>query len=163
MHVRPARDDDAPAIASNYSYFVERSVATFDTWPTSAENRRDWMATFSATGPHRLFVAVDDGEVVGYACSSPYRSHPAFAETVEFSVYIAASAHGNGVGSALYERLISELQAERVHRAVVGIALPNDASVRLHERFGFERGGVFDEYAHKNGPRISSVWMQRRL
>ncbi|MEM8620453.1 MAG: N-acetyltransferase family protein [Actinomycetota bacterium] len=163
MDVRAARDDDAPAIDAIYSYFVERGFATFDTSPMTAEHRRAWMATFSATGPHRLMVAVDDGEVVGYVCSSPYRSHSAFDETVEFSVYIASMAHGRGAGSALYERLIAELEHEPVHRAVVGIALPNDASVRLHERFGFERIGVFDEYAAKNGVRISSVWMQRRF
>ncbi|MEM9517205.1 MAG: N-acetyltransferase family protein [Actinomycetota bacterium] len=163
MRVRAATEGDAAAIATIYSHHVEHGYATFDTAPVSAANRREWMATFGASGPHRLLVATDGDRVDGYACSAPYRPHPAFDETVEFSVYVAPNALGCGVGSALYERLISELEQEPVHRALVGIALPNDASMRLHRRFGFEEVGVFDEYATKGATRISSVWMQRRL
>ncbi|MEO1056310.1 MAG: N-acetyltransferase family protein [Actinomycetota bacterium] len=163
VQVRPADDGEAEAIAAIYSHHVEHGYATFDTAPVSAVDRRAWMQTFAPTGPHQLLVAVDGDRLDGYACSSPYRSHSAFDETVEFSVYVAPNAIGRGVGSALYERLIAALERESVHRALVGIALPNDASVRLHERFGFERVGVFEEYAEKHGERISSVWMQRRF
>ena len=76
--------------------------------------------------------------------------------------FIPAAA-GSGVGSALYGRLFAELAGLGLHRAVVGIALPNEPSIRLHARFGFAPVGVFDEYAHKNGRAVSSQWMQRAM
>jgi phosphinothricin acetyltransferase len=76
---------------------------------------------------------------------------------------VAPDASGRGVGSELYERLFADLAGLGLHRAVVGIALPNEASVRLHARFGFRPVGVFDEYACKNGRLISSQWMERAM
>jgi phosphinothricin acetyltransferase len=108
-------------------------------------------------------VARDATRLLGWCSSQPYRAHPAFARTVETSVYIAPDAAGTGVGSALYRRLFDDLAGQGLHRAVVGIALPNEPSVRLHARFGFRPVGVFDEYAHKHGRAISSQWMQRSL
>lgn len=116
---------------------------------------------FQTTGPHRLLVA-DDGKVRGYAASIPYRDHPAFAHTVEFSVYVSPAHTRRGLGVRLYQRLLEELEFEPIHRVVVGIAIPNDASIRLHRRLGFEEIGVFDEYAEKWGERVSSIWMQLR-
>jgi phosphinothricin acetyltransferase len=80
---------------------------------------------------------------------------------VELGIYLAPDRVGQGLGTQLYARLIDELATEPVHRAVAAIALPNEASVRLHRRFGFEDVGTFDEYATKWGRRISSLWMQR--
>ena len=121
------------------------------------------MAAFSDNGPHRLLVARDGDRLAGWCSSQPYRTHPAFARTIETSVYAAPDAAGSGVGSALYARLFDDLAGLGLHRAVVGIALPNEPSVRLHARFGFRTVGVFDEYAHKNGRAISSQWMQRAM
>jgi phosphinothricin acetyltransferase len=70
---------------------------------------------------------------------------------------------GRRVGTSLYRELFESIATEGLHRAVVGIALPNDASVRLHKKLGFLEVGVFDEYASKNGEYISSLWMQRSL
>jgi phosphinothricin acetyltransferase len=127
------------------------------------EDRANWLKTFDRTGPHRLLVAEDQQELVGYACSNPYRNHVSFAETVEFSISLSPERTGQGLGTRLYAELIEELRSARVHRAVAGIALPNEASVRLHQRFGFQAVGVFDEYAKKWGRYISSLWMQRPL
>ena len=108
-------------------------------------------------------MARDGASLLGYCSSQAYRAHPAFARTIETSIYVAPDAAGRGVGSALYERLFAALAGEGLHRAVVGIALPNDASIRLHERFGFRTVGVFGEYAYKNGRAVSSQWMQRAM
>jgi phosphinothricin acetyltransferase len=68
-----------------------------------------------------------------------------------------------GIGSALYHVLLDSLRSEDIHVAVAGIALPNDASVALHRKFGFTEVGIFEEYAIKRGAYVSSLWMQRRL
>jgi phosphinothricin acetyltransferase len=101
--------------------------------------------------------------VLGWAASGPYRDHPAFARTVEFSVYVHPRHRGASVASALYSSLLDDLASQDVHLAVAGIALPNDASGALHRKFGFTDVGVFDEYAIKHESYISSLWMQRRL
>jgi phosphinothricin acetyltransferase len=161
--VRAAQPDDLAQLVAIYNYYVEHSTATFDTEVTSVQDRRAWFETFSGAGPHRLLVAAEGEQVVGCASSSPYRAHPAFTQTVEVSVYIAPAARSTGVGSALYGRLFEELRSAALHLAVSGIALPNDASVALHRKFGFTDVGVFEEYATKGGAYISSLWMQRRL
>ncbi len=165
MEVRVARRADLEAILEVYNHYVSNGVATFDEHPLALEDRLPWFETFATRGPYRLLVACDSSadRVCGYACSSQYRPHASFSKTVEFTVYVAEAHTGQGVGASLYERLLDELDGEPVHRAVVGIALPNDASVRLHRRFGFTEIGVFDEYATKWGRYVSSVWMQRPL
>lgn len=142
---------------------MEHSSATFDTEPVAVASRAAWFDSFSDTGPHRLLVACDGERVIGCASSGSYREHPAFARTVEFSVYLDPTYRGGGVGSALYGSLLEQISSADVHLAVAGIALPNDASVALHRKFGFADVGVFDEYATKRGEYISSLWMQRRL
>jgi L-amino acid N-acyltransferase YncA len=96
-----------------------------------------------------------------YAASQRYRDHDAFRETVEVSVALHAGYRSQGVGSALYRALFDRLAGEPVHVAVAAIAMPNDASVALHRKFGFTEVGTFREYAVKNGRYISSFWMQR--
>jgi phosphinothricin acetyltransferase len=150
-----------------YNHYVEHSLATFDTEPVTVESRKAWFDAFSDQGPYRLLVACapDDQEerVLGCASSGPYRQHPAFRSTVEVSVYLDPEVRAKGVGSSLYRVLLDALRSEEVHVAVAGIALPNDASVALHRKFGFTEVGVFEEYAVKNGAYVSSVWMQLRL
>ena len=164
VQVRGATEADLEAIGEIYNHYVVSSYATFDEVPRPSEEWRHWWATYRDSGPYRVGVAVDDGgTVLWYACSSPYRAHPSFAETVELSVYISPGHQGEGTGSALYQWLFGELAAENLHRVVAGIALPNDASIALHRRFGFTEIGVFDEYARVWDRYVSSVWMQRAL
>ncbi len=161
--VRPARRSDVAALAAIYNHYVEHSVATFDTEPVSVADRAAWLESFSEAGPFRLLVAAAADRVLGCASSNRYRAHPAFAHTVELSIYLDPGGRGQGVGSLLYGALLDELRSEPLHLAVAGIALPNDASVALHRKFGFTDVGILDEYAVKNGAYISSLWMQRRL
>jgi phosphinothricin acetyltransferase len=161
--VRPARQDDLAALVRIYNHYIAHSIATFDTEPTTIESRLPWFNTFSEVGPHQLLVATAGDRVLGYASSSPYRTHPAFSQTVELSAYVDPDARANGIGSALYRALVGALRTQSVHVALAAIALPNDASVALHRRFGFAEVGTFDEYATKNSAYISSVWMQLHL
>jgi len=160
---RPARRDDLPRLVEIYNHYVEHSISTFDTRPATVDDRLPWFKTFSEKGPHRLLVAVDGDQVVGCASSSPYRSHPAFARTVEVGIYLDPEFLGRGIGSALYAALFDALMNEDIHVALAGIALPNEASVALHRKFGFTEVGVFRGYATKNGAYITSLWMERQL
>jgi phosphinothricin acetyltransferase len=161
--VRAACIADLSSLLQIYNHYVRNSYATFDERQATLEERRTWFSEYREAGPFRLLVAEREGEVIGYASSSPYRSHPAFRSTVETSIYLAPEAVGAGVGRALYTELFSALSSEPVHRALAGIALPNPASVALHHRFGFRRVGVFHEYASKGGTRVSSVWMEKAM
>ncbi len=155
--------EDLPAILEIYNQSMTTGNSNFDSRPSTVGERAAWFDAFSTTGPHRLLVARNGGTVLGYACSRPYRSHEAFRETVEFSILLDSSARGKGVGPRLYSVLFEILADEPVHVALSGIALPNDASLALHRKFGFTEVGVFREYASKDGGYISSLWMQRLL
>ena len=162
VKITAGAEDDLVAIVGILNYAAANSIARFETQPVSVAERRDWFGQFSATGPYRLVVARDGDQVRGYACSQRYRDLEAFRETVEVSIALDAGSRGQGVGTALYRALFDRLDLEpSVHVALAGIALPNDASLALHRKFGFAEVGTFREYAIKNGQYISSVWMQR--
>lgn len=161
--VRLASRGDLPELVSIYNYYATNSHATFDTDPVTLDSRTSWFDGFSETGPHRLLVAAEGGRVLGCASSAPYREHPAFARTVEVGIYLHPDVRSRGIGSALYRPLLDNLRSENIHVALAGIALPNDASIALHRKFGFTEVGVFENYAVKNGTYISSAWMQLQL
>ena len=163
VEIRPGTEDDLAAIVEILNETAANSIASFDSRPTTVAERRAWFDRFAATGPYRLLVARRGERVLGYACSQRYRDHEAFRETVEVSIALDAGCRGRGVGTLLYRELFDSLAGEPVHVAVAGIALPNDASVALHRRFGFAEVGTFSEYAVKNGRYLSSVWMQRLM
>ena len=158
--VRPAVDDDAAAVAEIYNHYVLTSHATFDVEPVGVDERREWLAQH-AGGRHRVFVAVGDGRVIGFAGSRPYRTRPAYETSVETSVYIEPAFVGRGAGTALYRVLFEAIEGEDVHRALAGIGLPNDASIALHERFGFRRVGTFNEQGRKFDRYWDVDWYER--
>ena len=163
LTVEPGREGDLPAITDILNYTIMNSNATLATQPITVADRREWFGRFSGTGPFRLFVARRGNRVLGYAASQPYREHAAFRETVEVSIALDVASRGQGVGTALYRRLLDCLAGEPVHVALAGIVLPNDASIALHRKLGFTEVGIFHEYAVKNGQYLSAVWMERRL
>jgi phosphinothricin acetyltransferase len=163
LHIRAARSSDLIALTEIHNYYVLHSNATFDTRPLNADERQLWLEKYAKTGPYRLLVAEENKQILGYVSSHRYREHTAFTKTIETSIYLVPECQGKGVGSALYTRLFEELSKQDLHLALAGIALPNPASVALHQKFGFKEVGTFEEYAVKNGVFISSVWMQKKL
>lgn len=161
--IRHAVPADLPGLVELRNHYVLNSRATFDTELHTVDSLRPWLQGYATQGRYQLLVADVSGVVAGYCCSQPYRAHPAFARTIETSIYIAPGCTNQGLGRALYESLFHALRDEGLHRAYVGIALPNPGSVALHARFGFREVGVFHEYAEKHGERVSSVWMERAL
>lgn len=159
--LRAGREGDLSALTDIYNHHVRHGYATFDEVEVSANERRPWWTTYTPTGPHQLFVAVDGDHVLGYATSSPYRMHPAFRQTVETSIYLAPEAIGKGLGGKLYDTLLASLVDTEARRVVAAVALPNDASMALHLSRGFAIVGTFTNYAIKNGHQISSTWLER--
>jgi L-amino acid N-acyltransferase YncA len=151
--VRPVRADDAVAIAALYNNYVLGSVATFEVVPVDAPDMGRRIAKVLALGLPWL-VAEDDtlaadaaSTVIGYAYAGPFRDRAAYDHTLETTVYIDSGATGRGVGTALYSALFSALEDltpeqsphAPVHALLALLALPNEASVALHERFGMTK------------------------
>jgi len=162
--IRAATVADLPALTRIYNYYVENTTITFDLRPFAPEERRAWFDDHAPSGRHRLLVAVDgSGACVGYASTSRWRPKAAYETTVEASVYCDPNAVGRGYGSALYGALFESIASEDVHRIVAGVSLPNPASIRLHERFGFQSVGVFHNVGRKFDRYWDVAWFERPL
>jgi phosphinothricin acetyltransferase len=163
LTIRYGEVSDLPKLTAIYNHYVINSPATFDLEPLQAEKRAGWFAEFGRAGRYRLFVAERDGEVVGYAHTRRFRERPAYDITVESTAYCAHDAVGQGAGSALYAALFQAIAAEDVHLVIAGITLPNDASVALHEKFGFSLSGVMHEVGRKFGRFWDVATYEKRL
>lgn len=164
--IRAGEAGDLASIVGIYNHYIETSPVTFDLTQHTVAGRQQWYSAFSATGRHRMRVAEElvsgsGSRVLGYACSGPFRHKAAYDPSVEASVYVDAEAVGRGIGAALYADLLSILRAEPgVHRVYAGITLPNEASVGLHERFGFEQVGRFREVGFKFDRYWDVAWYE---
>jgi phosphinothricin acetyltransferase len=165
VQVRPGNEGDLTSLTDLYNHYVRETPITFDTAPFTPEERRPWLLSHPEDGPCRLMVATDAGSqrILGYATSSPFRPKPAYATSVETTVYVAPDAGRRGVGTLLYTALFDALAGEDLHRAYAGIAQPNDASTRLHERFGFRHVGTYREVGRKFGRWWDVAWYEKPL
>jgi phosphinothricin acetyltransferase len=169
VQVRPGVESDLDALTNIYNHYVRETPITFDTAVFSPEERRPWLLSHPEDGPYRLKVAVDgtfqgnSQRILGYATSSPYRDRPAYSTSVAVTIYLAPDAGGRGIGTLLYKALFEALAAEDVHRAYAGIAQPNEASTRLHERFGFRHVGTLREVGRKFGRYWDVAWYEKDL
>ncbi|MGW0667832.1 N-acetyltransferase family protein [Streptomyces sp. NPDC002746] len=178
--VRPGTEGDLEALTDIYNHYVRETALTFDTAPFTPGQRLPWLRSYPVDGPHRLLVAQDvrnvdapdaDGpdtggpapRILGYATSSAFRPKAAYSTSVEVSVYCAPGAAGRGIGTLLYTALFDALAGEDLHRAYAGITQPNEASVRLHDRFGFRHLGTYAEVGRKFGRYWDVAWYEKRL
>ena len=161
MTVRRGTDSDVAEIAAIYDEQVRTGISTFDLEPPPASY---WTARLASAAPGD-HVLVDDeaGEVVGFAYSSAYRPRPGYRLTRETSVYLAPQARGQGLAHRLYDDLLARLAADGMHVALALVALPNPASVTLHERCGFEHVGTMREVGRKFDRWLDTAWFQRML
>ncbi|MDF6020466.1 GNAT family N-acetyltransferase [Streptomyces sp. JH34] len=169
LQVRPGVEADLEALTDIYNHYVRETALTFDTVTFTPQERLPWLRSHPQDGPHRLLVALDPGtrddapHVLGYATSSPYRPKAAYSTSVEVSVYCAPGTTGRGVGTLLYKALFEALADEDLHRAYAAIALPNEASVRLHDAFGFRLVGTYEEVGRKFGRYRDVSWYEKPL
>jgi len=142
--IRRAVAADAGAICDIYNHYIENTIATFEEQSIVASD----LATRMDNG-HPWLVAVNDGNVVGYAYTGTWRSRCAFRHTLESSVYLSHDFQGRGVGKMLYQALIQACSQTDCRVLVAAISLPNQASIALHQRLGFKEVGVFREVGFK--------------
>ncbi|MES2178261.1 MAG: arsinothricin resistance N-acetyltransferase ArsN1 family B [Gemmatimonadota bacterium] len=160
--IRPVERTDAAVIAAIYNYYVSNSIVTFEEEPVvPAEMARRIDAVVSASLP--WLVLEDGGRVAGYAYATQWKSRPAYRFAVESTIYLAHDVMTRGFGTTLYEHLFDALRARSFHTVIGGVALPNDASVALHQKLGMTRVAHFREVGFKFGRWIDVAYWQRNL
>jgi len=162
--IRPATRADAARCAGIYRPFVTNSWVSFETDAPDADAMARRIADHGQS--HAWLVAAadgGDGQIAGYAYGSPHRSRAAYATSADVAVYVDPAFARRGVGRALYSALLPLLAAKGAHAAFAGIALPNDASIGLHEAMGFAPVGIYREVGWKMGGWRDVGWWQRLL
>jgi phosphinothricin acetyltransferase len=150
MTVRRARDTDLVGVAAILNREIASNFAHFGTEPMTEERLHNELKAAGEKCP--WFVAeTADGRILGVARASPWKSRGGYAWTVEIGVYVAPDAQGKGIGTALYEALFPAMRRAGIRTVLAGIALPNDSSVRLHERFGMAHAGTLPKAGFKLG------------
>ena len=151
------------SIVQIYNHYIEHSHATFDEAPFSIGARAPWFALFAEDGPYQLLVATQDSNVLGFCCSTPFGVKTGYDTSVETSIYVSPDALARGIGSKLYARLFANLHGSGLHRAYGGVALPNDACARLHEKFNFRKIGVYEEAGRKFDKYWDVLWYEKQI
>ncbi len=159
--VRLARATDAEAIRSIYNLEVTESTVTFDLVPRTLADQEAWLVEHE--GVHPAVVAVLGGEVVGFGSLAPYRSRPAYATTVEDSVYVRRDRRGTGCGRAILSELTQLGTDHGFHAVMARIVGGHEPSIGLHAACGFELVGIEREVGRKLGRWLDVVLMQRLL
>jgi L-amino acid N-acyltransferase YncA len=161
VSIRSATPADAEALGEIYRPFVVSTAVSFELEPPSVEEFAGRIER--ALEGWAWLVAEQDGGAIGYAYATPHRSRGAYRWSVETSVYLHQASRGQGIGTRLYTALMPMLSAKGYCNAYAGITLPNDASVALHRRLGFEAVGVFRSVGRKFGKWHDVSWWHLRL
>lgn len=162
MHLCNAASDDASGIVEIYNHYVKTTTISFEEEAVTAEAMRLRIAEVQLAGLPWI-VATVDGQIAGYAYATKWRVRHAYRFSVESSVYLDKAKSGLGLGSALYTELIDKLRDTGSHLVIGGIALPNDASVALHEKMGFEKVAHFAEVGRKFNRWIDVGYWQLKI
>jgi len=149
MNIRSVNLDDAAQIAEIYNYYIQNTHHTFETEPLDVEEMRRRIGGVIEDYPY--FVTEENGRILGYIYAAQFKLRQAYAHSVEVSIYVRNEERQTGIGKSLYIKFLDELVETNIHAIVAGIALPNDASVKFHERLGFEKVARFREIGYKLG------------
>ena len=145
--IRSVTGDDAKAICDIYNHYVEHTTVTFEEAPVSVEGMAGRIQEIAGAYP---WLVLEEGKrVVGYAYASRWKTRASYRYSVESTIYLAGDVTGRGLGKALYTALLAALRSSPAHCVVAGIALPNPASVALHESLGFRKVAHFNEVGRK--------------
>jgi phosphinothricin acetyltransferase len=159
--IRVATSSDAASVAAIYAPIVANTAISFEVAPPSPQEMARRIAATLPT--HPWLVAERAGQVVGYAYAGPHRDRAAYRWSVDMSAYVEANARRGGVGRALYDKMIAILRRQGFHAAFAGIAMPNPASVGLHEAVGFKPVGIYKEVGFKQGAWRDVEWWRLAL
>jgi len=161
--VRDATEDDLPAILAIYNEVIATSTAVYSLEASTLEERRAWLR-IRCSKHFPVIVALASDDVVGFASFAEWRgAWPGYRYTVEHTVHVRRDVRGLGIGRGLIEELFPRALALGKHVMIGGIDAANDASIRFHERLGFERVALFREVGHKFDRWLDLVFVQRFL
>lgn len=160
--IRPATADDAAAICTIYNRYVTGTTISFEEAPFLPAEMAQRIADVQSAGSPWLAMLEND-KLIGYAYATKWRMRPAYRTSVETSIYLDLNHHGSGAGTVLYGALLDELRRCGLHLAIAGIAQPNEASVRLHEKLGFIKVAHFSEVGRKFDQWIDVGYWQLKL
>ena len=161
--IRIAMPADAAALSAIYNRYVLDTTVTFEETAVTEAEMASRIAEVQGAGLPRLVAEDDAGTVLGYAYASKWKGRCAYRFAVETTVYLDAPAHGRGLGRRLYGQLLAALRESGMHVAIGGIALPNPASIALHEKLGFRKVGQFEEVGFKLGRWVDVGYWQAML
>lgn len=145
--IRNATLADCAAIAGIYNYYIRNTIVTFEEEPVSASEMEARVAGVQTKYPWLVYE--ENGVVTGYAYASAWKVRAAYRHAAEISVYLDVNHTGKGIGKELYSALLERVKTLPLHTVIGGIALPNEASIRLHETFGFKKVAHFAEVGRK--------------
>jgi phosphinothricin acetyltransferase len=161
LQIRDATADDAAEIARIYNEGIEDRIATLETTPRSADERRAWMA---ARGPrHPVLVAHDARGIAGWGSLNSFNPRPAYDHVVDFSVYVARERRGQGAGHRLLEALEARARAIGYHKMVLAAFPFNEGGMRLYIRRGFRTVGTYHEQGLLDGRWVDVIVMEKIL
>jgi len=147
--IRGVTPEDAEAIRRIYNHYITKTVITFEEAEVSADEMARRIANVTEKFP--WLVLEREGEVLGYAYTAPWHTRSAYRHSVESTIYLDPSATGQGLGLPLYKNLLDQLRLRPIHTVLASIALPNEASVGLHEKCGFEKVAHYKQIGFKFG------------
>ena len=159
IEIRPATIDDLKIITEIYNQAIFKTVATFDTEIKTIEEQKKWFKNHGKKNP--IFVAIFDGNIIGFASLSKYSSRQAYSDTAELSLYIKEEHQGKGHGKKLMDSIIKEGKKVGIHAILSRITEGNEKSVYLHENLGFEHVGIMKEVGFKFGKRLDVILMEK--
>ena len=160
--IRQANEGDTESIAEIYNHYVLNTVITFEEETVSASDIEDRVCDVKSAGLPWL-VAEEEGSVLGYAYASEWKGRCAYRFSVEATVYLSPDVASRGWGTKLYTALLDELKRCSIHVVLGGIALPNPASIALHEKLGFEKVAHFTEVGFKFNEWVDVGYWQVKL
>jgi L-amino acid N-acyltransferase YncA len=162
MPIRDANDDDVPGILAIYNDVIATSTAVYREDPATLDDRQQWFAARRTQG-YPILVAADDSDIVGFATYGDFRPWPGYRFSVEHTVHVRADQRGRGVGTALMRVLVERAVDQGKHVMIGGVDADNEASLRFHERLGFERVAHLRQVGFKFGRWLDLVFLQRIL
>lgn len=157
--IRRARREDCPAILAIYNESVLTTTASYDFEPRALDHRLAWFDDH-ARHDYAIFVAEEEGRVLGWSSLSRFHDRAGYRFTAENSIYVAAKHQGQGLGRQLLAPLLDAAKSRGLHTIIAAIDASNAVSVRLHSRFGFVECGRFREVGHKFERWLDVVYMQ---
>jgi L-amino acid N-acyltransferase YncA len=150
--IRSATPDDAERICDIYNYYIVNTPVSFEEEMVSADEMRRRIETVMEDYP--WYVYEENGDILGYSYATRWKTRSAYRFSSESTVYVKHGITGKGIGSDLYAKLLAELKIRSIHAVVGGIALPNEKSQALHEKFGFKKVAHFSKIGFKFGQWI---------